>query len=90
MQGLGTLLLLLPAFLASRADHVSTLPDFQVQENFSESRVRLASLAEVATVVVCPCPWALQGKACLSWGVYPSSYLVDGISISRGPSWPDC
>lgn len=66
MQGLRTLFLLLTACLASRADQALTLPDIQVQENFSESRVRLASLAEVATVAVGPCYWALLAKAYLS------------------------
>lgn len=68
MQGLRTLFLLLTACVASRADPVPTLSDIQVQENFSESRVRLASLAEIATVVAYPCHWALLAKTCLSWG----------------------
>lgn len=71
MQGLGTLFLLLTACLAARADQASTLPDIQVQENFSESRVRLASLAEVATVAVGPCSWALLAKAYLSCLGFP-------------------
>lgn len=68
MQCLGALFLLLTACLTSKADNVPTLPDIQVQENFNEARVRLPSLAEVATVVVCPWHWALLAKACLSWG----------------------
>lgn len=55
MQVLGALFLLLTTCLASMADDTLTLPDIQVQENFIESRVRLTSLAEMATVVVWPC-----------------------------------
>lgn len=86
MKGLGTLFLLLTTCLALRADDAATLPDIQVQENFTESLVRLTSLAEVATVLVYPCHWALLAKACVSWGIH----LVHDISNPRGPSWPDC
>lgn len=48
MQSLGALLLL-TACLAVTANPVPTLPDdIQVQENFSLSRVRLASLGVMA------------------------------------------
>lgn len=69
MQGLGTLFLLLTACLASRADPVS---DIQVQENFSESRVRLASLTEIDTGVAYPCHWTLTAETCLGVVVFPS------------------
>ena len=49
MRSLSGLLLLLTACLAVNASSVPTLPDdIQVQENFDLSRVRLASLAEMA------------------------------------------
>lgn len=78
MQGLGTLFLLLATCVASRADL-----DIQVQENFSESRVRLAPLAETDTVVACPCHWALMAKTSLSWGGRPP--ILYTISHPRGP-----
>ncbi|OBS67002.1 hypothetical protein A6R68_04459 [Neotoma lepida] len=57
MQGLGTLFLLLTAYVASRA--VATLPDIQVQENFSESRIygKWFNLAVGST-----CPWLRKIK----------------------------
>lgn len=82
MQGLGTLFLLLTSCVVSRADPVPALPDIQVQENFSESRVKLSSLAEMATVVACLYHWALLAKAYLSWGV---CFPIVHISIPRGP-----
>ncbi|EDL31125.1 alpha 1 microglobulin/bikunin, isoform CRA_d [Mus musculus] len=59
MQGLRTLFLLLTACLASRADPASTLPDIQVQENFSESRIygKWYNLAVGST-----CPWLSRIK----------------------------
>lgn len=59
MQGLRTLFLLLTACLALRADPASTLPDIQVQENFSESRIygKWYNLAVGST-----CPWLSRIK----------------------------
>lgn len=83
MQGLGTLFLLLTACLASRADPV---PDIQVQENFSESRVRLASLTEIDTVVAYLCHWAFMAETCLSGGGRLPVLCTISQSLG-GPPW---
>lgn len=65
MQGLRILFLLLTACLASRADHASTGPDIQVQENFIWSRMygKWYTLAIGST-----CPWVKRNKNEMSVG----------------------
>lgn len=61
MRSPGSLLLLLSACLAVRANPEPTLPDsIQAQENFDLSRVRLASGVTVGS------SW---GRSCLPWGL---------------------
>ncbi|XP_052032576.1 protein AMBP-like [Apodemus sylvaticus] len=81
MQGLGILFLLLTACLASRADHVSTGPDIQVQENFTWSRMygKWYTLAIGST-----CPWVKRIKTDMSVGtlVLQEGATQDEISMT--------
>ncbi|XP_052573012.1 protein AMBP-like isoform X1 [Peromyscus californicus insignis] len=81
MQGLGTLFLLLTASLASKADPVETLPDIQVQENFSESGIygKWFNLAIGST-----CPWLrkIKDKISMSTLVLQEGETEAEISVS--------
>ncbi|XP_076420460.1 protein AMBP [Peromyscus maniculatus bairdii] len=81
MQGLRTLFLLLAASLASKADPVETLPDIQVQENFSESRIygKWFNLAIGST-----CPWLrkIKDKISMSTLVLQEGETEAEISVS--------
>ncbi|XP_076420461.1 protein AMBP-like isoform X1 [Peromyscus maniculatus bairdii] len=81
MQGLGTLFLLLAASLASKADPVETLPDIQVQENFSVSGIygKWFNLAIGST-----CPWLrkIKDKISMSTLVLQEGETEAEISVS--------
>ncbi|XP_036033217.1 protein AMBP [Onychomys torridus] len=81
MQGLGTLFLLLTASVALKADAVETLPDIQVQENFSESRIygKWFNLAIGST-----CPWLrkIKDKISMSTLVLQEGQTEAEISVS--------